>query len=435
MLKRRTLMTASLATSAAVAMVACSPSAPSNTNAGGGTGASDSGGDGAGSITFRLWDDVAQPAYEESFTKFTESSGIQVNVDVVPWDDYWKKLPLDIAAGDGPDIFWLNSASYTQFQQAGNLVNISETLGTEAQTNWVDAVVELYTRDGSLWGVPQIWDSIALYYNKKLVDEAKVRIDELAFDPAANTDPLRDAAKALTKDGVFGFNSEADRQAIIGPFLASNGAVWQDDSDMYAFNTPEGVAVFDYLQKLVNELKVSASAADTNPNGDFTRDLFIQGKLALYQSGPYRLKSIADAVDGAFEWAIAPMVKGPQGPKSLVHGVVAAGNAKSEKQEQIAKALEWLGSKDGQLPLGEQGISFPAHKDAQDSFANFWKDKGVDVEQFVTAAENPAPADTGAKSLAGLAAVMPIFQEIFAGNISAKDGVKKAQDEGNAAMS
>ena len=29
---------------------------------------------------------------------------------------------------------------------------------------------------------------------------------------------------------------------------------------------------------------------------------------------------------------------------------------------------------------------------------------------------------------------MPVFQEIFAGNLSAEEGVKKAQEEGNAAM-
>lgn len=429
MLKRRSFMSASIATSAAaVTLAACSPSAKSSKESGSGKD------EDAKQLTFRIWDKEAKAAYEQSFKKFTEESGIAVTVEVVEWDDYWTKLPLDIAAGDGADLFWLNSASFTQFQQAGNLVNITEALGADAQKEWVDAVVTLYTRDGSLWGVPQIWDSIALFYNKKLVDAAKVNVNELAFDPAAATDPLRDAAKALTKDGVFGFNAEADRQAIVGPFLASNGAVWQDKDDEYAFNTPEGVQVFDYLQKMINQLKFAPSAADTNTNGDFTRDLFIQGKLAMFQSGSYRLKSIADAVGKNFEWGIAPMAKGPKGAKSLVHGVVAAGNAKSKKQESIKAALEWLGSKEGQLPFGELGISFPAHKDAQDAFVQFWKGKGVDVEQFITAAEDPAPADTGAKSLAGLAAVMPVFQEVMAGNLPAAEGVKKAQEEGNAAM-
>ena len=429
MVSRRTVLSGGLVASAAAALAACSPSDS-------GSSAKKGSGSDARALKFRIWDSTAKAAYEESLKKFTEESGIEVEVEVVPWDDYWTKLPLDLSDGasdSAPDVFWLNSASFTQFQQAGALVDISEKLGGSVK-DWEKAVVDLYTRDGSLWGVPQVWDSIALFYNKNLTDAAGVDPTTLAFDPTAGSDALRDAATALTKDGVFGFNAACDRQSIIGPFLSSNGAEWQDANDMYAFDSEQGVQVFSYLAALVNELKVAPSAADTNTNGDFARDLFIQGKLGLFQSGPFSLKTIHDSVDGAFEWAIAPMVAGPKGAKSLVHGVVAAGNAKREDQESVVKLLEWLGSKEGQLPLGEQGISFPGHVDAQQSFVDFWKEQGVDVEQFIEAAKNPGPADTGAKSLAGLNAVMPVFQEIFAGNLSAEEGVKKAQEEGNAAM-
>lgn len=444
MVTRRSVLATSLATTAAAALAACSPAQEKKDAKKSGSGSD------AKALTFRIWDEGAKPAYEESFKAFTEKTGIKVTLDVVPWDDYWTKLPLDLAEGasdSAPDVFWLNSASFTQFEQAGSLVNISKTL-PGAETNWEDAVVKLYTRDGGLWGVPQIWDSIALFYNKKLVDAAKVDVTTLAFDPAASTDTLRDAAAALTADAAgkhpgeagfgepatFGFNAAADRQAIIGPFLSSNGAVWQDEKDKYAFASPQGVAAFTYLAALVNTQKVAPAGADTNANGDFARDLFIQGKLGLFQSGPYHLKSIADGVADTFEWGIAPMVKGPAGAKSLVHGVVAAGNAKKKDQDSVKKLLEWLGSAEGQKPLGAQGIAFPGHKDAQSAFVDYWKGQGVDVNQFIEAAKDPAPADTGAKSLAGLMTVIPIFQEIFAGNISAADGVKKAQEEGNAAM-
>ncbi|MDO5644255.1 MAG: sugar ABC transporter substrate-binding protein [Dermabacter sp.] len=441
MVSRRQVLAGSLTAASAVALAACSPS---------GSGSGSSGSDGGDALTLRIWDASVKEAYEESLAAFTAASGVDVTVDVVPWDSYWDKLPLDIASGDAADVFWLNSASFTQFQQAGNLVNITEELGADAQGSWEKAVVDLYTRDGSLWGIPQIWDSIALFYNKNLTDAAGVDPTSLAFDPAASTDTLRDAAAALTTDAegrhpgdegfdaasrtVFGFNSQADRQAIIGPFLASNGAQWQGTNDTYDFASEQGIAAFAYLAALVNDQQVAPSAADTNTNGDFSRDLFIRGSLGLFQSGPYNLKNVADGVADSFEWGIAPMVAGRAGAKSLVHGVVAAGNAKSAKPKEQKQLLEWLGSKDGQLPLATQGIAFPGHTDAQQEFVDYWSAKGVDVQQFITAAEDPAPADTGAKALAGLTAVMPIFQEIFAGNISAEEGVRKAQEEGNAAM-
>ncbi|PWH06847.1 sugar ABC transporter substrate-binding protein [Brachybacterium endophyticum] len=448
MLSRRHLLTGLAATGAVGTAAACSPSSGGS----GGSGGKDSGSGDEKTLTFRLWDEAAKAAYEKSFKDFEKDSGWKVTIDVVAWDDYWTKLPLDVASGEAPDVYLMNSANYVQFQQAGDLVAIDDAV-SEGQGSWEKAVVDLYTREGKLWGVPQLWDSIALFYNKKLLEAEKIDPSDLSFDPSAKSDPLREAGRALTLDGEgrhpddkgfdpdsrsqFGFNSSADRQAIIGPFLASNGAEWEDDKDKYAFASKEGVEVFQYLADLVNKDHIAPDAADTNDNGDLTRDLFAQGKLALFQSGPYSLSAIEEGVGDSFEWGIAPMVSGPAGAKSLVHGVVAVGNAKAEdeKKDGISKLLTWLGSADGQRPLGEMGVSFPGNADVQDAFVDYWKDKGQDVTPFIDAAKDPAPADTGTKANAGLTAATPIFQEIFIGRKSAKKGLPEAQKAGNDAMS
>jgi len=448
MLKRRTLLSSFAAAGLLGTAAACSPS--SDDGGDGGSGGSDGGG-GKGSLTFRLWDENAVPAYEESFKAFTADSGWNVTIDLVPWADYWTRLPLDVASGDAADVYWMNSANYVLYKDSEDLLDINEVV-PDGAAQWEKSVVDLYTRDGGLWGVPQIWDSIAVFYNKALVEEAGVDPSALAFDPTAETDELRDAGKALTLDKAgkhpgedgfdadareqFGFNSQADRQAIIGPMLASNGAQWQDENT-YTFASPEGIEAFQYMADLVNVAEIAPSAADTNENGDFTKDLFIQGKLGLFQSGPYNLSAIAEGVADSFEWALAAPVAGPEGAKSLVHGVVAVGNAKAddEQQEGITALLTWLGSLDGQLPLAEKGVSFPAHVDAQDAFLSFWEDKGIDVSVFVDAAKNAAEADIGARANAGLTAAIPIFQEVFIGRLTAEEGIPQAQDEGNKAMS
>ena len=453
MLKRRTLLSSFAAAGLLGTAAACSPSGGGDSGSGGEGGGSDAGGSSGGdkgTLTFRLWDENAVAAYEESFAAFTEQSGWNVSIDVVPWADYWTRLPLDVASGDAADVYWMNSANYVLYKDSGDLLDINEVV-PDGASQWEKAVVDLYSRDGGLWGVPQIWDSIAVFYNKALVEEAGVDPSDLAFDPAAESDSLREAGAKLTVDGEgrhpgedgfdvdsraqFGFNSQADRQAIIGPMLASNGAQWQDE-DVYTFASPEGIEAFQYMADLINVENIAPSAADTNENGDFTRDLFTQGKLALFQSGPYNLLPVSDGVADSFEWALAAPVAGPDGAKSLVHGVVAVGNAKADDEQQagIAELLTWLGSKDGQLPLAEQGVSFPGHVDAQDAYIEFWKGKGVDVSVFVEAAKNPAEADTGARANAGLTAAMPIFQEVFIGRLSAADGIPQAQEEGNAAM-
>src|SRR5699024_3134709 len=82
-----------------------------------------------------------------------------------------------------------------QLKDSDALLDINEIV-PDGASQWEKSVVDLYTRDGGLWGVPQIWDSIALFYNKALVEEAGVGPTALAFDPAAESESLREAGAA-----------------------------------------------------------------------------------------------------------------------------------------------------------------------------------------------------------------------------------------------
>ena len=454
---RRATSAGALVATAALVLAACSPSGnggdPTSAETSGGTETSgtsqDTAATGQTTVTFRLWDDVAAPAYEESFDAFmAQNPDIVVEVEVIPWGDYWTQLPLDLQAGEMADIFWTNSSNFAKFADNGNLINISDTLG-DGDGEWTQSVVDLYTRDGALWGVPQLWDSIGLYYNKDLTDAAGIDPADLTWAPGGENDTLLTAARALTTDAAglhpdqegfdpntrqtFGFNAQLDLQAIYIDFLAEAGGTYQNEDNTFGFASPEGEAAFQYLYDMINTWYVAPSAADTNTNGDATRDLFLQGKLGLFQSGPYNLKTIAE--NATFNWGIAPMVAGPEGRVSVVHGVAAVGNAETENLDATLAVLEWLGSVEGQTALASQGVAFPGAIGAQQAFVDYWAEKGVDVQVFVDAAMgDTAPAPVGPEVAAGMNEYTPILQDMMLGSIPVADALQQAQDAGNAAM-
>ena len=432
---------------AALVLAACSPGSG---DAGSAATSEETEATGTTTVTFRLWDDVAAPAYEESFDAFmAQNPDITVQVEVVPWGDYWERLPLDLQSGDMADIFWTNTSNFGRYADNGNLINIDEVIG-EDHDEWTESVVSLYERDGALWGVPQLWDSIALYYNADLVDAAAVDPTDLTWVPGGGEGgTLLPAARALTADSAglhpeeegfnpddrvtFGFNAQADLQAIYLDFLGSAGAEFQDEDGQFAFAFPEGEAAFQYLVDMVNTWHVAPSAADTNTNGDITRDLFLQGKLGLFQSGPYNLKTIAENAE--FTWGLAPMVAGPEGRVSVVHGVAAVGNADTENMDATVTVLKWLGSADGQAALAGRGIAFPGAVAAQDAFVNYWAERGVDVQVFIEAANGQTiAAPVGPLVGAGANQITPILQEMFLGNIPVAEALEQAQAAGNEAM-
>lgn len=427
----------------ALGAAACSPSSS------GGNDTKDAGG--KTTVTVRLWDDQVAKAYEASFAEFTKKNpDITVKLNLVPYADYFTKLPLDISSGDIDDVFWVNSSPFGALADSGALMNIDQALPDE-KSGWVQAAVDQYTRNGTMWGVPALTDGrIVLYYNKDLVSKAGVDVSNLQWNPSdPSSDTFLKAAQKLTKDASgktadqpgfnaskvtqYGFNAANDLQGIYYNFIGSNGGTFQKDDGSFSFAEPQSAQAMQYLVDLINKYHVAPAASDTNDNGDFSRDKFIQGKMGMFESGTYNLKNVNDGAK--FSWGVAPIPAGPAGRVSVVNSVIAAGYAKTPHKDATIKVLKWLGSPEGASYVGKSGAALPAVTGAQQAYYDFWKSANVDMSQFGEAGGTKTiPAPFGPKFGDGANAYAPIFKEIFAGRTPVQSGLQKAQQAANAAI-
>lgn len=405
-------------------------------------------------VSMRLWDDQVAKAYDQSFAAFEKKNpDIKVKITVVPWADYWTKLRTDIAGKNIDDIFWVNGGNFVDYAKNGDLMNITKVLGKSAQKDWAPSVIKQYSLNGSLWGVPQLADpGIGLFYNADLLKKAGIdpaSLNNLHWDPTGKNDTLLPVLQKLTVDAngntadspkfdptkivQYGYNAANDTQAIVDNFLGSNGAAFQK-GDQFVFNTPQGVQAIQYLVDLINKYHVAPSAANTNTNGNFSRDQFTQGKMALFQTGAYNIANIKQGA--AFPWGIAPLPAGPKGAVSVTNGIVAAANAHTKHPDAVKKVLAWLGSTEGSDPIGSTGSASPAVAGAQKVYLAYWKGQGVNLSPLydvIKSGPTVQPA-TGAKYQAASAAFTPILNEIFLGRIPVASGLAQAQDAANNAI-
>lgn len=402
-------------------------------------------------ITVRLWDQNVAKAYDKSLSEFTKESGIQVEVKVIPWADYWSQLRVDISSNSVDDIFWVNAGNFEEYANRGLLRPINPS--DFDFKNWDTAVINQYSSDGELWGVPQLSDpGIGLFYNLDLLNKYGVSVDQvknLSWNPVAKTDSLRQVAQQLTRDSAnrpasdkdfdssrvknFGFNAAFDLNAIVLNFLGSNGAQWQQ-GDRFVFDTSEGRQTLNYISNLINVYKISPPANDTNPpaGGDLSRDLFLQGKMALFESGAYNLANIQNGAK--FQWGIASIPRGPNGAVSVTNGIVASGSAKSKYPAAQLKVLQWLGDKGAKF-IGETGSALTAVKNARASFFSYWAQKNVDVSPMLEVLANGyVQAPRGAKYAEAEAAYLPIFNDFFMGKTDVMTAARNAQLAANKAM-
>lgn len=384
-------------------------------------------------VTVRLWDEQVAAAYRESFTEFTrEHPDIEVRVNVVAYSSYFDTLRTDVAGGGADDIFWLSNAYFTGYADSGRLMNI------DASDAWDRSVVEQFTRNGVLWAVPQLTDAgIALYYNADLLAAAGVDPRELSSLRWSlhGDDTLRPLLSRLTSDASgrrqWGYNAANDLQGIYLNYIGSAGGEFSV-GDRFAFDNPQAVEAFEYLVRLINTDHVAPPASDTNDNGDFSRNQFLQGRMALFQSGTYNLAAIAD--QASFRWGVAMLPAGPAGRVSVTNGIAAAGNSATTHPDAVRQVLAWMGSRRGNEFLGAHGAAIPAVLAAQPVYHRYWASRGVDVSPFFTVLDGPhIPAPGGAGFAAGFDALKPYFAEMFLGRSDVPTAVAEAQRAANSA--
>jgi multiple sugar transport system substrate-binding protein len=402
-------------------------------------------------VTVRLWDQQVAKAYRESFAAFMKTHpGIEVQTDVVSYSTYFNTLRTDVAGGSADDIFWLSNAYLARYADSGRLLDVGATFGPDVASTWESSVVQQFTRNGTLWAVPQLTDAgIAVYYNADLLAAAGVdpaSLSTLRWSSGAD-DTLRPLLAKLTVDvaghaaGTPGFdpnrikrwayNAANDPQGIYLNYIGSAGGVFQD-GDSFAFDNPAAVEAFTYLVKLIDSDHVAPPASDTNENGDFSRNQFLAGKMALFQSGTYNLASIAG--QATFHWGVAMIPEGPKGRVSVTNGIAAAGNAASPHPDAVRQVLAWMGSKEGNQYVGRQGSAIPAVSPAQQTYFDHWSSKGIDVKPFFDVLAGPRiAAPGGAGFAAGNIAIKPYFDEMFLGRSDIASTLRRAQDAANAA--
>jgi multiple sugar transport system substrate-binding protein len=250
-----------------------------------------------------------------------------------------------------------------------------------------------------------------------------------------DTDGDRAGTPGFDPDRIrqWGYNAANDFQGIYLNFIGSAGGEFHDGED-FTFDRAPTAEAFDYLVRLINTDHVAPSAADTNDNGDFSRNQFLAGRMALFQSGTYNLANIAS--QAGFPWGVAMLPIGPKGRVSVTNGIVAAGNSATSRPDQVRRLLTWLGGTAGNAYVGAAGAAIPAVLSAQRVYRDYWRHQGVDVTPFFAVLDGPhftAPGGPGFP--AGFAAVKPYFDEMFLGRLPVNSALAQAQTAANRAAS
>ncbi|WP_230674275.1 sugar ABC transporter substrate-binding protein [Rathayibacter sp. Leaf248] len=274
-MRRRITIAATLAVSA-LALTACS--------SGGGT--TDTGSDGDVK-TLSLWDGYTQyntgdSPFEDLIAACEEQTGITIERTVN--DDNGAKLAQGASSGDLPDLTILDNPNVAQYAETGILVD-NETSGLDTSAMSAN-IVASGTIDGKTYGAPYGANTLALFYNKDLLDAAGVQ-------PPTNWDELSAAAQKLTDPAAsrygLAFSARPDAEGTFQflPFFWGAGAELDD------LASPEAVEALTLWSDLVEN--GSASGENITLNQQDVRDGFVAGNSAMMVNGTWQLNGLDES--------------------------------------------------------------------------------------------------------------------------------------------
>ena len=186
-----------MAATMAVSLTACGGG---NSSSGGNKEAGETqAADAGGKLNVAIWDNGQKPGLGQILADFTKETGIEADLQVITWDSYWTLLEAGASGGDMPDVFWMHSNEATKYMSNDILLDLTDKVAASEKLEmdkFPSDIKEMYQYDGKTYAVPKDIDTIALWYNKDMFDEAGIAYP----DDTWTWDDLYDAAVKLTKD-------------------------------------------------------------------------------------------------------------------------------------------------------------------------------------------------------------------------------------------
>jgi multiple sugar transport system substrate-binding protein len=312
-----------------------------------------------------------------------QNPDIKVSIQAIT-DDYLKEMQTLIGAKREPDVFYLDS------MPAPDLINLDVLEPLDAYieksdvdpSDFEDALIEAYTKDGSIYGLPKDYNTLALFYNKKLFEEE-------GLEPPTTWEELRDVAKKLTKDGRKGFaiNPELARYQ---PFVYQNGGAVLDENGKATLDRKENVEALEFFTSLFLEDKSTGMPNDLGV--EWAGDAFAEEKVAMVYEGGWMIPFLKEKAPD-LEYGITELPAKEEGMENsnMAFTVAYVMSKNSKNKEAAFKLIEFLTSEEGQQYVVDSGLALPSRKSMGEKFIEQYPER----EAFVKGAAYAQPFQYG----------------------------------------
>lgn len=239
----------------------------------------------SGEITF--WHSFTQGARMEAVQAaanqfMADNPGVKINIETMAWGDFNTKWNAGITTGDLPDISTAqNTGEVVEMLNAGVLAPMDDTVDAIGRDLFSANALADMSMDGKTYGIPYYSHAQVMWVRTDLLEANGLEIPK-------TWEQFREAAVALTKDGVYGcaFSSSPNdllSTRYLNYYVRSGGGSLLND-DLTANLTSD--LVIDGINFWVDIYKNCSPAETINYTVNDHATLYYQGTTAFdFNSG------------------------------------------------------------------------------------------------------------------------------------------------------
>lgn len=237
-----------------------------------------------GDITF--WYSFTQGPRLETIQKaadefMEENPKVNIKIETFSWNDFYTKWTTGLASGNVPDMSTAQVGQVAEMINADALVPLNDLIDEIGRDKFNESALDECTLDGNNYAVPLYSHAMVMWIRKDLLKENNLEVPK-------TWDELYEAAKTLTKDGVYGLSfpcGSNDFQAtnFLNFYVRSGGGSLLTDDLKANLTSDLAIDGINYWLKVYN---------DCSPKDSINYDvldqatLYYQGKTAFdFNSG------------------------------------------------------------------------------------------------------------------------------------------------------
>ncbi|WP_030909029.1 extracellular solute-binding protein [Streptosporangium amethystogenes] len=379
----------------------------------------------SGEITW--WDTVRPdsegPTFQALIKDFqAKYPNIKVKYVNVPSDQAQNQFQTAAQAGTGaPDVIRSEVAWTSQFASLGYLQPLDGSRAVENESDFLAGPLSSTKYNGKTYAVPQVTDTLALIYNKRILAEAG---HEKA--PATVEELKQAALDVKKKTGVNGLALNVDSYFLL-PFMYGEGGDLLDvQNKKITVNSPANVKAMASVADLV----VSGAAPKPAIQDSYANAMTAlkDGKAAMIYNGPWALSEIYQGKEfkDKENLGIAPVPAGSVKAGAPTGGWNLAIYAGSKNIDASYEFVRFMSTPEAQAKVAKEISLLPTRVSAYDNpdvQAN--KDVAVFKPIMETATARPWIPEGGQL----FQPLLEGYQSLVGGKTTPEDMLKKVDDQ------